>query len=375
MNALLWLLALAGVASFLPSLYQTGKGQNVLLTPLLLCLGYALSPLGLGFVDAAAVRGMQPAVQLLVTWVALYAGIHMPHPRLWLYHRAFWLQRLGKSCLMAAWVCLGVSALLVVTQLLLVRYPVTVLLQDNTTTMTLAWGLLLTGSQMQLRVWQQGLLASAALILVSDLTLYQLQLLCIVSLGCALAATLLQRFHARQPLCNKDTQQRLVISFVVFTGVASLCAGLSHQLDLPHVCTGFAVGFWLNLTSKQPFEQRRWVSQTAMPAQLVVVVLVGMTLQIPWTWLLWGLGLAMVLALMHFAKAASGSMLHKTSRRIFSYGYAARSTAFAAALLFAGGRAHAPAQLLLAITAIAASVADLMVWLLTKYWSQNKYVA
>ena len=374
MNALFWLLALASVASVLPNLYKVGKGQHVLLAPLLLCVGYALSPLGLGFVESAAVRSMQPAVQLFITWIAVSAGMYVPHPRLWLRYRAFWSCRLGKSALMALWVSLGIGALLVMTQLFVAGHRLNELLQEESATLSLTWGFLLVGSQMQLRIWQQGLLAGVALGVVSDLTLNQLQLLCVVVVGCAVTATLLQRWAHRATQSSHEKHEHDVVFAVVLIGIASLCAGLSHQLDLPHVCTGFTLGFCLSLMSSRPFEQRRWVAQTAIPAQLVVIVLVGLMLQISWAWLIWGMCLGVVLVLMRFAKTAS-SLAFEMDPWSLSYGYASCSTAFAAALLFAGGRAHAHAPLLLAITAIAASFSDLIIWCVVQYRNRKKYVA
>ncbi|MEM7589509.1 MAG: hypothetical protein AAF320_05075 [Myxococcota bacterium] len=356
MNALFWLLALAGAASFLPNLYKTGQGQHILLTPVLLCVGYALSPSGLGFIAPAAVRGMQPAVQLFITWIALCAGMHVPHPRLWLRYRGALFRRLGTSALMAAWVSLGTGALLVMTQLILVgrRSELGSLLQEKTAVMAMAWGCLLAGSQVGLRIWQQGLLAFVSAVLVSNLTMHQVGLLLVVCAGCTAAAALLQRWG------------EIIVCCIVFIGVASLSAGLSQQLDLPHVCTGFAVGFCLSLVSKQSFEQRRWVSQASVPAQVVVIVLVGLTVQVPWAALAWGICLSIVLVLMRFAKTASRLTFEITPMSLV-YGHAARCTAFAAALLFAGGRAHSPAQLLLVITAVAASLSDLVIWFAIRY--------
>lgn len=363
MTSLLWLLALAGGGALLPSLYsQTGR-QHILLAPLLLALGYGLSPEALGFVSASAVREMRPALQMAVTWLALAAGLQVLETQTWRRHTGVLVGQLMTNILAAAWAALGVGIVLVIAQLGLApahmwRLP-EILRESEAAGLMWGWGCLLAGTQKRMRPTDQVLLGCLGLIVLCSLNANMLGWTVLLAVGCAGIVGLLGVSTAAPG--QKGFAWPLQTATLI--GAAALTCGLAAQLGLPGVLVGFLVGACLKRTGLVPASQCRQAAASVRSVHMITLVLAGLSLRASAAHALWGAALGVVLLCMRLTWEHSRHRARRAGRvRILvREDNAERCVWLSAALLFI---THRPglAEALLPIVAIAAVLSDVFLW-------------
>ncbi len=364
MTALLWLLLLAGGGALLPSLYnQTGK-QHVLLAPLLLALGYGLSPAALGFVTTSAVREMQPALQMTVTWLAFAAGLQVPKMRIWQRHSNVLAKQLMTNVLATAWAGLGVGIVLVAAQLCFTdshtwRMP-EILQNPATNSLMWGWGCLVAGTQRRMRPADHVLIACLGLVLLCSFEKNMLGWTALMAVGCAGIIGLLS--SSANAVCRKSLSWPIQTATLI--GATSLTCGLAVQLGLPGVLVGFIVGACLKWTGLVLANQCRQVSSSVGSVHVVTLVLVGLSLRVSPAQIPWGIALGMVLMCMRLVWEYSRQGMRSRGQPIGSLvreDNAGRCIWLVASLLFITHRSTL-AQALLPITAIAVILSDVCLW-------------
>ncbi|MEM7495250.1 MAG: hypothetical protein AAF471_03755 [Myxococcota bacterium] len=369
MTSLLWLLLLAGGGALLPSLYsQTGK-QHVLLAPLLLALGYGLSPAALGFVTTGAAADMQPALQMAVAWLALAAGLQVLETRTWRRHNGVLAKQLMTNILAAAWSGLGVGAVLVIAQLGLTtshtwRMP-EILREPEVNGLLWGWGCLVAGTQRRMRPADQVFLGCLGLVLLCSFDGNMLGWTALLVVGCAGIVGLLGNPTTSTSL--KDPAWP--IRTAVLIGATALTCGLAAQLGLPGVLVGFFVGACLKRAGLVPATQCRQVAASVRSVHVVTLVLVGLSLRVALTHILWGIALGVVLLCMRLVWEHSQHRVRGGGRRIgilVREDNAGRCIWLAASLLFVTHRSIL-AQALLPIMAIAVILSDISLWSLRDF--------